>query len=128
VPVAALVGLILGGGAEVDVGGADPDVGGAVVLDSFGDGEVDFENDCGPGPRTSGGRRVVETLGIEVVELESAIELDLAGRRFRTRYRGIGEGGVAGTDLEMLSDGDGGEHDEQRSEQGGEFRKLGRGH
>ncbi len=106
-PAAALVRLILGGGAEVDVGGTDPDVGGAVKLDPLGDGEVDFENHLGPGSGTSGGRGVGEASGIEVVEFELLIELDFAGCGVRTLHGRNGGGGITGTDLE-LRDGYGG--------------------
>ena len=112
VPVAAFAGLRFGRGAEVDVGGAEPDVGGAVVLNSAGDGEVDLENNFGPGAGTIGGRRVGEALGIKVVELESFIELDFAGSGFGARHGWIGGGGVAGPDLEMLSGGKDGKHHE----------------
>jgi len=40
----------------------------------------------------------------------------------------IGEGGVAGADLEILSGGDGGKQHEYRDESGGEFRNGESGH
>lgn len=118
VPVAGGAGVRLGGGAEVDVGGADPDVGGAVELNSFGDGEVGFENHFCPGARTSGGRRVRKILGSEVVELELAVERDFAGCRLRAGHGRVGEGGVAGADSEFGGNAgreyDGREKDEER--------------
>ena len=101
VPTAALVGLIFGSGAKVDVDGADPDIGGAIILDPFGDGEVDFQDDFGPGAGTVGGRGVGEALGIEIVEFVLAEKIDFTGRGVRTRHGRIGEGGIAGTDLEL---------------------------
>src|SRR4029077_2389120 len=102
----------LGGGAEVDVGGADPDVGGSIELASLVDGEIGLGNDLGPGTGTGGGRRVGEALGIEVGENESLIESNFAGCRVRARHGRVGEGGVGGADLEILSGGDGGEQHE----------------
>lgn len=105
-PVAAFVGLIFGGGSEIDVGGAEPDVGSAVILDTGADREVGGENDGSPRAGTSCGRRVGETLGVEIIKDESLKEDDGARRGRRVRNGRIGGGGIAGSNLQ-LSSGDG---------------------
>ena len=60
-PVTAFVGLIFGGGSEIDVGGPEPDVGGAVILNASADREIGGENDRSPGAGASGRRRVGES-------------------------------------------------------------------
>jgi len=69
----------------------------------------------------------VKLWALKVGELESFIERDYAGCRVRARHRRVGEGGIAGADLE-LSGGDGGEQHEQRNERDSELRELGSGH
>jgi hypothetical protein len=93
----------------------------------LGDGEIGRENYAGPGAGTLGGRRVGEGLGIVVVEFVTFKERDDARCGVRMGHGRIGEGGIAGADLE-LSGGDGGEQHEQGYERGGEFRTLGSGH
>jgi len=75
-PVTAFVGLIFGGGSEIDVGGPEPDVGGAVILNASADREIGGENDRSPGAGASGRRRVGKALGVEIIEDESLKEDD----------------------------------------------------
>ena len=53
------------------------------------------------GPGQSAGGRIGKALWIEVVECELVIKIDLTGRSVRTLHGRIGEGGIAGADLEL---------------------------
>src|ERR1700691_1840398 len=100
-PVATHVRLILGGGAEVDVGIADPDVGGAIVLNARADRKAGVENHLRPRGWTVSWRRVGEALDIEIVEDVCTEERDAARSSARAWDGRNGGGRVTGADRQL---------------------------